>query len=70
MAWCVITYATNPGLRPWQSVVSFRANSGRMQESALWVSLALEASANRHCFCRAERVPGTTLLSLLAEHPA
>ena len=57
-------------LRPWPDAVSFRANSGRMQESALWASFHLEASSQWALFLQAERMPEAALGRLPAERPA
>lgn len=54
MAWRVITFRNKtwstealaerpPQAEVWHLKLSFRANSGRMQESALWAGLPLEA---------------------------
>jgi hypothetical protein len=78
MAWRVIAYGdkvwnVDPRAeRPADSStrhlrVSFRGNSGRMQEPALWADRRLEASFRSALFLQADRIPDTELGHLLAE---
>lgn len=71
MAWCVITHRRqNLGLKPWPDAVSFRANSGRMQESALWAGFPLEASSRWAPFLQAEQMSEAAVGRRLAERLA
>lgn len=78
MAWRVIAYgdevwnvdalAEHPAdSYAWHLRMSFRVNSGRMQEPALWTDYPLEASSSSALFLQAERIPDTALARLLAE---
>ncbi len=77
MAWRVIAYGdkvwnADPLAEPpadsstWHLRVSFRGNSGRMQEPALWTDHPMEASRSA-LFLQGERMPDTALARLLAE---
>ena len=81
MAWRVITFrdkiwsvealAARPAQADvWHLRLSFRANSGRMQEPALWADYPLEASSKSALFLQAERIPEASLVRLLAERLA
>ena len=78
MAWRVIAYgekiwnvdarAERPAhSHAWHLRLSFRVNSGRMQEPALWADLPLEASSRSALFLQADRVSDKALARLLAE---
>jgi hypothetical protein len=53
--------------RVWHLRLSFRVDSGRMQEPALWADYPLEASSRSALFLQAERIPDKALARLLAE---
>lgn len=78
MAWRVIAYADKVwkvdalAERPvdsyaWHLRLSFRVNSGRMQEPARWADYPLEVSSRSALFLQAEPIPDTALARLLAE---
>jgi len=51
----------------WHLRLSFRVDSGRMQEPALWADYPVEASSRSALFLHADRIPETALARLLAE---
>jgi hypothetical protein len=78
MAWRVIAYGDKvwhvaalaerrAQSHVWHLRLSFRLDSGRMQEPALWAEYPLEASSRSALFLQAERIPDTALARLLAE---
>ena len=78
MAWRVIAYGDKVwnvdalAERPadsyaWHLRLSFRVNSGRMQEPALWADYPLEASSRSALFLQREPIPHKALARFLAE---
>lgn len=67
-SWSVQALAERPAhAAAWHLRLSFRADSGRMQESALWADYPLEASSKSALFLQAERIPEASFVGLLAE---
>ncbi len=78
MAWRVIAYGDKvwnadalverpAGSSSWLLRLSFRVNSGRMQEPALWSDYPLRASSVSALFLQAEPIPDRMLAGLLVE---